>query len=163
MFKKWVSNSPVSILKGRFNPKEDVSGSTSIKSSTQRQIRAALLQQFPLLSSPAYRPDAPASSSAPHKQQSELPIESTVTPEAAEAGEVGEAVEEEDDEPKKGKKKGGGGGGKTKKSNKKDKGKEKDDVPEDEEGEVLVIDEIWPKKESLGLTKWYVMCDGLTE
>ena len=28
--------------------------------------------------------------------------------------------------------------------------------PEEEAGEVLLIDEIWPKKEALGLTKWYV-------
>jgi len=64
---------------------------------------------------------------------------------------------EEDDEPKedggKGKKKGGKG--------KSGKGKGKEDGEEGEgigtgTGEMTVLDEIWPKKEALGLTKWCV-------
>jgi len=67
--------------------------------------------------------------------------------------EVDETAEVEDEAPKKGKKGKGGGGGKKGKSG---KGKKEEAEPEEEAGEVLLIDEIWPKKEALGLTKWYV-------
>jgi hypothetical protein len=59
-----------------------------------------------------------------------------------------------------GKKKGGKGkGGKGKKG----KGKEEKEVKTaqeeegEEEGEMTVLNEIWPKKEPLGLTKWSVV------
>ena len=67
--------------------------------------------------------------------------------------EVEETAEVEEEAPKKGKKGKGGGGGKKGKSG---KGKKEEAEPEEEAGEVLLIDEIWPKKEALGLTKWYV-------
>ena len=92
---------------------------------------------MPLLTQPASTPPAPV----------------------AAGGEDDEAEEVEEEAPKKSGKKGKGGGGKKGKSG---KGK-KDDTPadggkdEEEAGEVLLIDEIWPKKEALGLTKWYVM------
>lgn len=92
---------------------------------------------MPLLTQPASTPPAPAVA----------------------AGEEDDVEEVEEEAPKKGGKKGKGGGGKKGKSG---KGK-KDDTPaeggkdEEEAGEVLLIDEIWPKKEALGLTKWYVM------
>lgn len=76
--------------------------------------------------------------------------------------EVADPVEEEEEEPSKGgKKKGGkkGGGGKSGGKGKgkgKDKGGEVAEV-EEEEGEINVLDEIWPKKEALGLTKWSVL------
>lgn len=60
--------------------------------------------------------------------------------------------EVEEEAPKKGKKGKGGGGKKAKGGKAK---KEEVDV-EEEAGEVTLIDEIWPKKEALGLTKWYV-------
>jgi hypothetical protein len=66
----------------------------------------------------------------------------------------------EEDAPKKGKKGKGGGGGKKGKSGKGKK--EETEVVEEEAGEVLLIDEIWPKKEALGLTKWYVISHQLT-
>ena len=56
---------------------------------------------------------------------------------------------------KSGKKKGGKGkGGKGKAKDK----EEKEDGAEEVDGsqESSVLDEIWPKKEALGLTKWYV-------
>jgi PUA domain protein len=62
-------------------------------------------------------------------------------------------VEVEEEAPKKGKKGKGGGGKKTKGG----KGKKEEVEPvEEEAGEVTLIDEIWPKKEALGLTKWFV-------
>lgn len=130
----------------RFHPKEDVSGSTSLKSSVQRHIRQSLLDQLPLLSQPSYK--APTDSSAPTDAPALAPAEA-VEP---------AAVKEEKEEG--GKKKGGkgkGGKGKGGKKDKKDK-EEEEEAGEGgkDEGESLVIDEIWPKKESLGLTKWYV-------
>lgn len=123
----------------RFHPKDDVSGSTSLKSSVQRGIRSSLLAQYPFLSQPATREAQTTSEEA--------------VPEAVEPVE-----EEEEDSGKGGKKKGGkkGGGGKgggKSKGKGKDKGGEVAEV-EEEEGEVNVLDEIWPKKEALGLTKW---------
>jgi hypothetical protein len=62
-------------------------------------------------------------------------------------------AEVEEEVPKKGKK-GKGGGGKKAKGG---KGKKEEVEPvEEEAGEITLIDEIWPKKEALGLTKWYV-------
>jgi PUA domain protein len=98
---------------------------------------------MPLLSQPATIP--------PPQESGEVDLE-------AQGGE--EDVEEEEAPTKKGGKKAKGGGGKKGKSGKGKKEKEKGDKPEEDEaeagGEVLLIDEIWPKKEALGLTKWYV-------
>lgn len=56
----------------------------------------------------------------------------------------------------KGKKKSGKGkGGKGKAKEEKEKDKE-DGEEGDAKEEGTVLDEIWPKKEALGLTKWYV-------
>lgn len=84
----------------------------------------------------------------------------------AEAAAAGDGAEEEDSEDesaaaggKKGKKGGKAKGGKGGKGKGKGKGKEekgKAEEEEEESGELAVIDEIWPKKEALGLTKWYV-------
>jgi PUA domain protein len=130
----------------RFSPKEDVSGSTSLKSSVQRHIRTSLLEQFPLLSQPAYRENSsdPSPPEAP----------AAVAEEDAVATEPKEDVEE-----KGGKKKGGkgkGGGGKTKSNKKEKRDKEEEEDAEKDDGPGLIIDDIWPKKESLGLTKWCV-------
>jgi PUA domain protein len=78
-------------------------------------------------------------------------------PESTEQEQTEETVEAEaeveEEVPKKGKK-GKGGGGKKAKGG---KGKKEETEPvEEEAGETTLIDEIWPKKEALGLTKWYV-------
>jgi PUA domain protein len=87
---------------------------------------------MPLLTQPATLPET-------NEEPTEEPAE-------AEAEVEGEA-------PKKGKK-GKGGGGKKAKGG---KGKKEEVEPvEEEAGEITLIDEIWPKKEALGLTKWYV-------
>lgn len=97
---------------------------------------------MPLLSQPATVPPPQESTEAETEAQNE------------------DEVEEEEAPTKKGGKKAKGGGGKKGKSGKGKKEKEKGDKPEEDDaeagGEVLLIDEIWPKKEALGLTKWYV-------
>ncbi|WWC85929.1 uncharacterized protein L201_000799 [Kwoniella dendrophila CBS 6074] len=129
------------LMRLQFNPKEDVSSSTSLKSSVQRNIRSSILAQIPFLSQPAYRDPSAASASA------SAPAESEATP-AAEAAE---------EEPSGGKGKGGKKGGKGK--GKGGKGKDKEDKEDKEDGgetdgaPATVIEEIWPKKEALGLTK----------
>ncbi|KAL7418795.1 translation machinery-associated protein 20 [Cryptotrichosporon argae] len=123
----------------KFSVKEDVSGSTSLKSSVQRTIRQQLLEQFPLLSAPAYRDEAEAPPPVP------------AVPE-----EVGEEEDDDFKEEETGKKKKGKGGGKGDKGGKKGKKAAKEDKKEDEEddeGPRTLMDDIWPKKESLGLTK----------
>ncbi|KAM0746811.1 hypothetical protein T439DRAFT_329507 [Meredithblackwellia eburnea MCA 4105] len=119
----------------KFNPKEDIASSTSIKSSIQRGIRNALLTQYPFLSSPAELP--PPSASAAHADDSDS-----------------------DDEPvtltkKGGKGKGGKKGGKGGKGRGREEEEEKEEEkPEEEQEEVLtVLDVIWPKKEGLTLVK----------
>lgn len=120
-----------------------MSGSTSLKSSVQRGIRSALLTQYPFLTQPAYC-DPPAA--AP------LSMEEVAVADVPEA-----ADEDEEDtgksSKKKGGKKGGGKGGGKSKGKGKDKGGEVAEA-EEEDGEQNVLDEIWPKKEALGLTKW---------
>jgi PUA domain protein len=87
---------------------------------------------MPLLTQPATLPEA-----------NEEPTEEIAEAEA----------EVEEEVPKKGKKGKGGGGKKAKGA----KGKKEEAEPvEEEAGEITLIDEIWPKKEALGLTKWYV-------
>ncbi|WWD09053.1 hypothetical protein V865_007173 [Kwoniella europaea PYCC6329] len=124
----------------KFNPKEDVSSSTSLKSSVQRNIRSSLLAQIPFLTQPAYRDPSTVSNSAP--------TESEAAPAPA------PEAEEESAGGKKGGKKGGKGKGKGGKGKDKEDKEPKEDK-EDGEGEanLTVIDEIWPKKEALGLTK----------
>lgn len=117
-----------------------MSSSTSLKSSVQRNIRGQLLEQMPLLTKPAYRQDG--GEAKPEKTE-EAPAP-TPTP----------SEEPEDD------KKGGKKGGKGKGGGKKGKKADKEPEPEagEDDGELLLIDEIWPKKEALGLTKWWVTC-----
>ncbi len=117
----------------RFSVKEDVSGSTSLKSSVQRHVRNNLLEQLPLLSQPAYKEggEAPAA-----------PAEPAPAPEPV----------EEEEEPVKGKGKGGTKGGKGGKGGK--KGKKEEPAPAADDKEAQVLDELWPKGEPLGLTKW---------
>lgn len=72
------------------------------------------------------------------------------------------AEEKEKEEPSSGKGKGGKKGGKGKGGKGKGKDKEEKEEKEDEgegagAGGESVIDEIWPKKEALGLTKWLVV------
>lgn len=147
MFKKYVGVYLDVSLTSRFSPKDDVSGSTSLKSSVQRHIRTSLLEQLPLLSQPAYREPSsdPTPAEAPHSE-----IEETA------------AVKEEPKEESGGGKKKGGkgkGGGKTKsgKKDKKDKEEEEDAGEGKDDGPGMLIDDIWPKKEALGLTKWWVI------
>lgn len=127
----------------RFDPKEDIASSTSLKSSVQRHIRTSVCEQIPFLTRPAYTdtpaPDvAPAVAAEPEAQ----PEESTAT----------EQVEEKTKGGKGGKKKGGG------KSEKKGKGKNGGDDKEESTGgpqePLQVIDEIWGKKEAIAITKW---------
>ncbi|GMK58534.1 hypothetical protein CspeluHIS016_0505660 [Cutaneotrichosporon spelunceum] len=122
----------------KFSVKEDVSGSTSVKSSVQRNVRNNLLEQLPLLSQPAYKEggvEAP-------------PAEPTPAPEATK--------EEEEEEEQKGKGKGGKGKG-GKKGGKGGKKGKNQDAPTpavgDDAKEIQVIDELWPKGDPLGLTK----------
>jgi PUA domain protein len=106
------------------------------------------LEQYPLLSQPAYREQSAAASA---------PTEAPAADEEAPKEEPKEEVEEKGSKKKGGKGKGGGGGKKGGKG--KDKKEAKDDDEEEgakEEGEVLLIDDLWPKKEALGLTKWSV-------
>jgi PUA domain protein len=129
----------------RFNPKEDVSGSTSLKSSVQRNIRNQLLAQLPLLSAPAFKEGGAVSAPAP----AAAPVE--------EAPPAPASTQDEDEGKGKGGKK--GGGGKTKGGGKKGGKKQQaqaaaDEDEHDDEGDVTVLDEIWPKKDSIGLTKW---------
>lgn len=91
-------------------------------------------------------------------------VQSQLEVPAPEVGEE-EVEEAEEDVPtkkaKKGKGGGGGGGGKKSKAGKgkKEDKEDKDKGDKEEEGgEVVLIDEIWPKKEALGLTKWCVFC-----
>lgn len=109
-----------------------MSSSTSLKSSVQRNIRGQLLEQMPLLTQPAYREGGPVK-----KEESAPPAPAEAAPEP--------------EEEKKGGKKGGKGKGGGKKSKKAEKEAEAD---EGDEAEPTLIDEIWPKKEALGLTKW---------
>lgn len=99
---------------------------------------------MPLLSTPAFKDE-----SAPDSIQADATTEASAAPVVEEEEEVqskkgGKKAKGE------GKKKGGGGG----------KNKKQEDVAptadEGDGGETLVIDEIWPKKEALGLTKWSV-------
>ncbi|KAJ9109191.1 hypothetical protein QFC21_000520 [Naganishia friedmannii] len=121
----------------KFSVKEDVSSSTSLKSSVQRHIRTAFCQQVPFVNLPAYSDTPKSAAPAPAP--------------------VAEPKEEEQDEDVKssgkgGKKKGSGG----KKGGKNKGGKEEaEPVAAEAEGEqqVAVIDEIWPKKDALGITK----------
>lgn len=109
----------------------------------QRHIRTSLLTQYPYLSQPAWRDPSTV-------------LTSGQAPNGEEDDEPAEAVK---DDGGKGKKKGKGKGGKGKA---KDDKEEKDAATEEGEGggkddsSVTVLDEIWPKKEALGLTKWLV-------
>ncbi|WVN90951.1 uncharacterized protein L203_106196 [Cryptococcus depauperatus CBS 7841] len=126
----------------KFSPKEDVSSSTSLKSSVQRNIRSQLLTQIPFLSLLAWREESicQTSSDATTSAPTQPPVE-----------------EKDKEEPAAGKGKGGkkGGKGKGGKGKGKDKNEREDQEEEGEGGAVdlFVIDEIWPKKEALGLTK----------
>jgi PUA domain protein len=181
MFKKYVSCNILHVtlsLTPRFNPKEDVSSSTSLKSSVQRHIRTALLAQFPLLSQPAWRPDTGASDpTAAASSPSAATTEATAVT-AGPAGVDGDGDGDDGDgdgdegpsvpaaSGKKGKS-GGKGKGKKRKGDKEDKasrggGKDKEDDGDGAAGgegdeattnTITLLDDIWPRKESLGLTK----------
>ncbi|BEI84711.1 hypothetical protein CcaverHIS002_0501120 [Cutaneotrichosporon cavernicola] len=120
------------------NVKEDVSGSTSVKSSVQRNVRNNLLEQLPLLSQTAYK-----------EGRETPPAEPTPAPVPEPAQE-----EEEEEDQSKGKGKGGKGKGGKKGGKGGKKGKAQDaPAPADDNKEVQVIDELWPKGEPLGVTK----------
>ena len=105
-----------------------------------------------------------------YREQSSAPAAPVGVPEPVEEAEVKEDKEEIEEKGSKKK-----SGGKSKGGKKGGKGKDKKEAKEEEEdeskgaaeeGEMLLIDEIWPKKEALGLTKWYVSSvswDELTE
>lgn len=125
--------------RSRFSVKDDVSSSTSLKSSVQRHIRTAFCEQVPFVNLPVYS-DTPKSA-APAPQPLAEPKEEEHEEDVKSSG-------------KGGKKKGGGGG---KKGGKNKGGKEEaEPATAEAEGEqqVAVIDEIWPKKDALGITKW---------
>lgn len=153
----WTQTSPQiharQAAKVRFSVKEDVSGSTSLKSSVQRNIRGQLLSQLPYLAQPAYK--GSSSSSAAAEPPADAP-----GPDAGDAEDEGEDEEESKGKKSKGKGKDRAGGGKSK-SKKAEKlakraAEEDEAEAEAEEGGVTVLDEIWPKKDALGLTKWWV-------
>lgn len=108
-----------------------MSGSTSLKSSVQRNIRNNLIAQLPLLSAPAYREGGAPAPKEPKEEPAPAP------------------PAEEDESKGKGGKKGGKG-----KGGKKGGKKQAEEEEADDEGEITVLDEIWPKKDALGLTKW---------
>ncbi|KAK8845488.1 hypothetical protein IAR55_006201 [Kwoniella newhampshirensis] len=122
----------------KFNPKEDVSSSTSLKSSVQRNIRSSILIQIPYLAQPAWRDPSSAALAADHVD-AETAVEEPEQPTAGKGG--------------GGKKGGKGGKGKGGKGKGKDKEDEGEGGADGQEHEVQVIDEFWPKKEALGLTK----------
>ena len=127
----------------RFDPKEDIASSTSLKSSVQRHIRTSVCEQIPFLTRPAHTNASPA-------EAAPVPV---AEPEAqAEEPASTEQIEEKTKGGKGGKKKGGG------KSEKKGKGKNAGDDKEETAGgpqePLQVIDEIWGKKEAIAITKW---------
>ena len=144
MFKKWVSltmrmMAPLTAShNSRFSVRDDVSSSTSLKSSVQRHIRTGFCEQIPFLNLPAY---------------SDTPKESKAPPAATEPKEEEAEEEVTKSSGKGGKKKGGG-----KKGGKNKGGKEEVDeaAQEGEEQQLAIIDEIWPKKDALGISKWLV-------
>ncbi len=145
-------------LLSRFNPKEDVASSTSLKSSVQRHIRNALLEQYPYLATPlnpSAEAEAPAAAAA---GEAEAELE----------GPAEGKEQDDDDEPrKKGGKKGGKGGGKKDKGGKGAKGDkarsggagDADDADKEDgpDADAVLLDELWPRKEALGITKWCVV------
>ena len=147
----------------RFNPKEDIASSTSIKTSIQRTIRTKLLAQIPLLSAPALP----------------VPKSAKTTTIDSDDDSINSADEEEGAGPSGGREFGGGkkakelrkeakgrGPGKGKDAKKARKAAaEVEEVEEsgegDEEEEVLtLLDVLWPKKEGLTLIKWCVVLVG---
>jgi PUA domain protein len=104
----------------------------------QRHIRTGFCGQIPFLNLPAY---------------SDTPKESKAPPAATEPKEEEAEEEVTKSSGKGGKKKGGG-----KKGGKNKGGKEEVDeaAQEGEEQQLAVIDEIWPKKDALGISKWLV-------
>lgn len=108
-----------------------------MKSSVQRHIRTGFCEQIPFLNLPAY---SDASKSEPQVQ---------AAPEVKD-----EEPEEEVTKSKGGKKKGGGKKGGKNKGGKEDV----EDAPVEggDEQQLAVIDEIWPKKDALGISKWSV-------
>ncbi|KAJ9095778.1 hypothetical protein QFC20_006573 [Naganishia adeliensis] len=119
----------------KFSVRDDVSSSTSLKSSVQRHIRTGFCEQIPFLNLPAY---------------SETPKDSKSQPTSSEPKEEEAEEEVTKSSGKGGKKKGGG-----KKGGKNKGGKEEveEAAPEGEEQQLAVIDEIWPKKDALGISK----------
>jgi PUA domain protein len=125
----------------RFDPKEDIASSTSLKSSAQRHIRTAICEQIPFLTRPAYVEASSTTENVAPVPEAEPDIEETAP----------EAVEEKSKGGKGSKKKGGA------KSEKKGKGKHAMEEKEETSGSsepLQVIDEIWPKKEAIAITKW---------
>lgn len=110
-----------------------------MKSSVQRHIRTGFCEQIPFLNLPAYS-ETPKADSKPQAVAAEPKDE--------------EAEEEVTKSSGKGGKKKGGG----KKGGKNKGGKEEVEevAGESEEQQLAVIDEIWPKKDALGISKWSV-------
>ena len=128
-------------IPNRFDPKEDIASSTSLKSSVQRHIRTAVCEQIPFLTRPAYTEGSSAPKEVAPAPEAEAQLEETAT----------EAVEEKSKGGKSSKKKGGA------KAEKKGKGKTAGEEKEESGGaseQLQVIDEIWPKKEAIAITKW---------
>ncbi|ORY89147.1 PUA-like domain-containing protein [Leucosporidium creatinivorum] len=127
----------------KFTPKEDISSSTALKSSIQRQHRQKLLAQYPFLSTAALP--------LPKNEDADEDLDSDEEPQPVQQRKKGAGKDKRE---KKEDKRGGGKGGK--------KGRQQEEVVEDQseeqqgagEDEVLtVLDTIWPKKEGLTLVK----------
>ena len=140
----------------RFNPKEDIASSTSIKTSIQRTIRTKLLAQIPLLSSPALPfPKSAKSTAVDSDDESGAESEEDAAGAGREFGGGKKAKELR----KEAKGRGPGKGKDAKKARRAaaEAEEEVEDLPEGEEEEVLtLLDVLWPKKEGLTLIKWFV-------
>jgi PUA domain protein len=120
-----------------------VASSTSLKSSAQRHIRTGLLEQYPFLAQSISPPAGTSAADGPTESNAPLSEENAPT----------EEQEEQPSKPSKGGKKKGGGVKKDKGGKGKDKEVETD-AKEGGEENLTVLDELWPKKEALGITKW---------
>lgn len=132
----------------------------------QRNIRNSLLSQLPLLAQPAHREAATTTSAAAAPEPAAA--EESTTDAGAKAEDDEEVAEAGSGKKKGGKGKGKGegkgkGGGSKGKGGKSKKGQDEDEADDggggagaEDLGEATVLDDIWPKKEPLGLTKWCV-------
>lgn len=132
----------------RFHPKDDVASSSFLKSSAQRHIRSSLIDQISYLSLPLGGSSESALRSDEQEPEPEVEVEEPVQ-KSGKGGKKGGGGGKGSKKEKEGK---SGGGGKNKEEK-----KEKEEQGESTDDKMTIIEEIWPKKEALGVTKWYVL------